>query len=588
MSHRLNRRTFLHNLVVVSAAAGAQPLLSACTTDDPVSSDPADQARVFPQGVASGDPKPDSVILWTRVEHADNGIIPVAYEVATDDNFSSIVVSGESDASADSDHTIRLQVTGLDPYTTYYYRFTALNVQGVNGRTKTAPAEDQDVEVRFAYASCQDFNGRYYHAWEALAAEEEVDFVLFLGDYVYETEGNPIFQDPTSERRIQVPDGLALGSGEDSYNAAITLADYRSLYKQYRSDKHLQRVHQLFPFIIIWDDHEFANDCWQDHATDFNEAQGDEQSTDRRQAATQAWFEYQPAEVEYNAGANYPDDIKIYRSLRFGKHVHIVLTDQRYYRDDHLIPEGPADFDVAKITENTSLGARAFVLKSGFDTKEAAAKPSMLGATQKQWLIDEISGSDATWKLWGSETQLSQMAADLSSFMDLPPNFQDLFYVTTDQWDGYRSERSDILNAVKDIDNVIVLVGDIHAFYASELYPDFDNPSASPAAIEYVVSGITSSPMQEIVQRTVDGSETLTDLGLGELVGQFDTILGDSSPHYKYTNSNSSGIAIANVTAAAFEVEFLQIDTVKTPTWDGKMKRVKFRTSAGVKAIEAL
>ncbi|HHH11489.1 MAG TPA: alkaline phosphatase [Sorangium sp.] len=566
-------------------------MLSACTGDENISTEPADQARMFPQGVASGDPKPSSVVLWTRVEAAGAAAVTVDFEVASDDSFNTIVVSGQSDATADSDHTIRLLVTGLNPYTHYYYRFTAtdaqgLTVQGVIGRTKTAPSEEQDVAVRFAYASCQDFNGRYYHAWEALAAEPDIDFVLFLGDYVYETEGNPTFQDPTAERHITVPDGLTLGSGKNTFNAAVTLADYRSLYKQYRSDKHLQRVHQMFPFVLIWDDHEFANDCWQDHSTDFDEAKGDEKSPDRRRAATQAWFEYQPADVDYNPDAGFPNDIRVYRSLRFGKHVHIVLTDQRYYRDDHLIPEGPADPDVAKLFENSSLGSRSFVLKSGFDLKEAAAKPTMLGAQQKQWLIDEINGSNATWKVWGSETQLSQMAADLSSFKNLPASYQDLFYITTDQWDGYRSERADILNAIGGSDNVIVLVGDIHAFYASELYPDFDAPAATPAAIEYVVAGISSSPMQESVQRAVDGNKTLSSLGLGGLVEKFDEILTDTSAHYKYAASDATGVAIATVSATAFEVEFLLIDDIKTPTWNGNVTRKKFRTAAGVKAIE--
>ena len=585
---RIDRRDFLRNLVVVSAAAGTQPLLAACTEDGGTSTDPADQSRVFPQGVASGDPKPDSIILWTRVAPEGAASVTVSYEVSGNESFTDIVISGESEATADSDHTIRLQVTGLDPYTTYFYRFTASDVRGVNGRTKTAPSDDQDVDVRFAYASCQDFNGRYYHAWEALAAEPDVDFVLFLGDYVYETEGSPNFQNPTAERRIEIADGLVLGEDDATYKAALTLEDYRSLYKQYRSDKHLQRVHQLYPFVMIWDDHEFANDSWQDHATDFDEAQGDEKSPDRRKVATQAWFEYQPADVPYTPESAFPNDITIYRSLRFGKHVQVVLTDQRYYRDDHIIPEGPIDADVAKIFENSQLGSRIFVLKPGFDIKEEAIKPTMLGAAQKQWLVDEITTSDATWKVWGSETQLSQMAADLSSFSDLPENFQDLFYITTDQWDGYRSERSEILDAIKDVDNVVVVVGDIHAFYASELYVDFDNPSTTPAAVEYVVSGISSSPMQESVQRTVDGNATLSGLGLGDLVSDFDQILTDTSPQYKYAASNISGIAIATVSATAFDVEFLQIADVKAPTWDGNLKRVKLRTTAGTKSIEVV
>ena len=158
----------------------------------------------------------------------------------------------------------------------------------------------------------------------------------------------------------------------------------------------------------------------------------------------------------------------------------LFLTDQRYYRDDHVIPEGPTDLSVAKLVENSAVGARIFLLKSGFDPKEAAAKPSMLGAEQKAWFLGAVKASTATWKVWGSEVQLAQMVVNLSSFPMVPAPFNDLFYLTVDQWDGYRTERAEILGALKDVENLVVVTGDIHAFYASELHVDFDAPSATP------------------------------------------------------------------------------------------------------------
>ncbi|HMJ14904.1 MAG TPA: alkaline phosphatase D family protein, partial [Polyangiaceae bacterium] len=336
MTSRIVRRDFLR-ITVVSALSVAAPNLGCGSDDDseprsrplpPLPDDP-DTLRVFPQGVASGDPNPSSVLFWTRVEPATAGDVSVKYEVATDLGFQSIVAQGNVSALADSDNTVRLKVENLHSSTTYYFRFSAEGAESPIGRTRTAPAPDRDTPVKFAFASCQDFVGRYYHAWRALLEQgPDVDFVLYLGDYIYETDGDPSFQTPTDQRKIVLPDGLELGP--DS-RAALTLADYRSLYKQFRSDRNLQRAHQLFPFIAIWDDHEFGNDCWQDHTTHFSDRQGDEKNPEQRDAASRAWFEYQPADVTYNPEASYPDRIRIYRKLRYGKHVELFMTDQRYY-----------------------------------------------------------------------------------------------------------------------------------------------------------------------------------------------------------------------------------------------------------------
>jgi alkaline phosphatase D len=602
---RLRRREFLCAIVVTAAAVP----LPACGSDDADGgSNEKDVLAVYPQGVASGDPKPESVILWTRaVPRSGAGAVPVGYEIALDEKFTQRVAEGTLDVDQSSDWTLRIKVTGLQAFTQYYYRFKAEGVFSDVGRTKTAPLPDQDVNVRFAFASCQDFIGRYYHSWRALVEQEApVDFVLFLGDYVYETNGDPDFQLQDPERGIEIPDGIPVD--EDSpARAAASLDDYRGLYRQYRSDAALRRAHQLFPFICIWDDHEFSNDAWQDHATYFNEAQGDEKSTSRREAANQAWFEYQPADVEYDENAAFPDDLKIFRSLRYGKHVELVLTDQRSYRADHVIPEGAAPAAVppggpayltyasaGHLFPNSSLGSRNFCKKIGtdpgsgqpvgFDPIEALAKPTMLGAAQKAWLLQSIQGSTATWKFWGNETQLLQMALDLSSF-DLPDAFKGVFYFTVDQWDGYRSERAEILSALAGVENLVVLTGDIHAFYAGELYVDFDAP-ATAVGVEYVTAGISSSPAQEITQTTVENNELLSGLGLDQLVPQFDELLRSTSPHYKYAKSLIHGIAIVDVEPSAINVTFLQIADVKSKDWNGTAERIRLRTPSGSNRVE--
>lgn len=589
MTPRLLRRDFLR-LAAVTVAASAIPL-SGCSDAEVVaaSTDPGDVARVFPQGIASGDPLPDGIVLWTRVEGAGPGD-RIRYDVALDESFSSIVASGETTTDADRDHSVKLRVTGLQPWTVYHYRFVGLGVRSPLGRTKTAPAPGQDVPVRFAFASCQDFVGRYYHSWRALLesnAADEIDFVVHLGDYVYETDGDPDFQTPGAGRSIVLPDGLPLGDSPGSGRAAITLADYRSLYRQFRSDEWLQRAHAQWPFVVTWDDHEFANDSWQDHATHFNERKGDEKAPEQRAAANRAWFENQPADVFYDGASGFPGDIRIYRSLRWGRHLEMFLLDDRSYRSDHVIPEGPLDLSVGKFAANSSLGSRNFVLKPGFDAREAEARPTMLGTEQREWLVGSVSGSDATWKVLGNGVQFAQMAVDLSGFELLPAQFRDRFYFSCDQWDGYRSERAAILSRLRGVENLVSIAGDIHAFYAGELYEDFDAPR-EPVAVEFVVAGISSASVQEITQATVASNPTLSALGLGELVGLFDSILASSNPHNRYARSLANGIAIVEVDGdRALGVEFLQLApaAVRSPEWDGAVERVRFRVSAGTRRI---
>ena len=542
MTWTVDRRGFLRTVVVSAGALGLSSISTGCSSSKNAN-------EVFPQSLASGDPKPSSVLLWTRVAPGAMAEPEVVqYEVALDDGFSEIVASGEIMASAQEDHTIRILLTDLSAYTTYYYRFVARGTSSRTGRTKTAPQPDQDVNPRFAFASCQDYVGRYYHSYRVLAEQEEdVDFVVFLGDYIYEWElGTNILNENLGEdRRVDIPDGLEIELEGVHLKTAVTLADYRGLYKQYKQDPDLQRAHELFPFIVVWDDHEFANDAWQDHAVDFADAQGDEKSPERRAAATQAWHEFIPVDISLYKDRSFPEDITIYRSFRYGKHLELALTDQRYYRSDHVIPEGPVDQLVGKTGENTAFGARIFAQKPGFDVREAESEVSMLGDAQREWLLDTLTQSDATWKFWGSQTLVAEMMLDLRN-RDLAGPLDHQFYFKLDHWDGFRSERAQLLGALKDTENLVVVSGDIHGFYAAELQENFDEPG-EPAAVEFTVSGISSAPLQEQMEQVIANNVILEALGLGDLIKTFDTVLQESGPHYRYASSATHGIAIVEV-----------------------------------------
>lgn len=345
------RRDFLR-AVVVAATPGS---LIACGDGDPLGAAPPSPdgpqgSPYFPQSVASGDPRPTSVVLWTRVEDeaAAGADLPVVLEVSLDEAFAEPVpLQGEPSlaltARAGSDGALKVRLESLEPGTTYFYRFTY--VRGEErftsrvGRTKTAPDPGSDEAPKFAVLSCQDFDGKYFHLLRH-AAQQNLDFVVHLGDYVYETAD----ASASGARRVRFrdPDGaLDLGGGR---LAARSLDNYRDLYKTYRGDQDLQRLHELFPFIMVPDDHEFSNDCHGATAT-YLDGRENEEDVARRRNADQAWFEFMPFDdVEaptrpLHVEDPFPDDLRLFRSFVFGRHLELVLTDLRRYRPDHVVPE---------------------------------------------------------------------------------------------------------------------------------------------------------------------------------------------------------------------------------------------------------
>lgn len=566
-----------------------------------------DSDRVFPQGLASGDPRPDRVVLWTRVEPKEAGKgagddVELELVIAKDEALTEVVARTKLTAAASADHTVRVVPTELEPGRFYWYRFEVDGTTTQVGRTKTAPDANADVPVKLAMCACQDFIGRYWHSWRALLEEKaDLDFILYLGDYIYESVNDARFQSTTPDRAIQLPDGIDTSAAQDgSRIAAGTLADYRTIYKAYRKDPLLREVHRLYPFVVTWDDHEFADDCWQDHSTSFNGKDpvtkgplaGDEKDTARRTAANRAFFEFQPLDVVYKANLTFPFDIQIYRQLRYGKHVELFLTDQRSYRADHLIPEGKgADLSVGKFTDYTMVGSRYFVRKAGFDPKEASAKPSLLGSKQKAWFLDAVKKSTATWKVWGNEVQVYQMALDLWRLPGVPDSifgFQPYTaYVNCDQWDGYRSERAEILDAFSkaNVQNLLVCTGDIHSFYAAELHVDFDAPQAKPVAVEYVTAGISSASLKALMEKFIAPDSPLRFV-VDAWTGAADQALKDSNaPFLAYADTDAYGFALMNIDGAKVEATFVEVGDPLKPAYSGVIGRTKFVTQVGTNKV---
>lgn len=334
----------------------------------------------FPQSILSAEPRQNSIVLWTRIKdnsHADSDL-PLILQVAKDDEFKNLVVQYEAKAEANSDHCISVKVTDLEPSRHYFYRFLYLKngefYSSKTGRTKTAPASGETRSLKFAQVCCQDYVGRYYNAYFKLLEQDDLDFVVFLGDYIYETTRDPRFQTQAG-RKVVFNDeegALQLGEKNSPFYAAKSLDNYRQLYQIYRSDPLLQQVHERFPMIAIWDDHEFADDSFGAHST-HTAGRKNEKDLQRKYNSEQAFFEYMPVDLNdklsnttenliQNEGNQYPET-QIYRSFNFGKNLELVLTDFRTYRPDHLIPEDA--FPGTVIFNETTLGL--LLLTQGID-----------------------------------------------------------------------------------------------------------------------------------------------------------------------------------------------------------------------------
>ncbi|MEH6943090.1 alkaline phosphatase D family protein [Bacillus sp. JJ722] len=394
----------------------------------------------FTLGVASGDPLPDSVVLWTRLalnplaEDGNGGMgkkyVPVQWEISQNENFKNIIQSGTEVAGPELGHSIHAEVFGLKPETEYYYRFKVGNMISQIGRTKTAPRYNANLNnLSFAIASCQAWVEGRYAAYKNMV-EEDLDFVLHLGDYIYEK-----------------------GDTE-------TLADYRLLHAQYKTSPDLQAAHAKFPFIVTFDDHEIDND-WANDISDPNYPEGErDRFLKVRAAGFQAYYEHMP--LRRRSKPNGPDML-LYRKFTFGNLVEFSVLDTRQYRDNQVgkgFPGGPLDPE--------------------------ASNPSrtMMGSVQEQWLLDNLANSRAKWNVIAQQTMMAQYDYDPGEGIS----------VNHDQWDGYSANRDIILNFIKENKppNPIVLSGDWHSSWVNDLKEDFRNPNSTTLATEFVGTSISS------------------------------------------------------------------------------------------------
>ncbi|EIJ41286.1 phosphodiesterase/alkaline phosphatase D [Beggiatoa alba B18LD] len=414
-----SRRQFLHTVVISAGTMMLSSQLGGCNNND--DEIPVQVATgYFPQSLASGDPKANSVVLWTRLAESATGDFNLRLQVANTADFAQKLVDSTVTAYANHDHCVKVKVIRLTPAITYYYRFLYLK-NGVyyatkTAKTKTAPVSTADVSVKFGFVSCQDYIGRYYNPYVKLL-DEQADFFIHLGDYVYESTGDPSFQNASGVRVIQFTDQVnaitAYASNGQPYYLAASLDNYRQLYRTYRSDALLQEVHEAMPMIPIWDDHEFADDCWGATATTFDERRN-ELSISRRQNAERAWLEYMPVDLDevsegsisVNEATLYPNN-RIYREFYFGKHLHLIMTDYRSYRPDHLIREDafPATVVLDEATLQQLISAQgldfqtvrnSFLPYFNIDLAELATLKVILTAVVTQaYLAEGIATADA-------------------------------------------------------------------------------------------------------------------------------------------------------------------------------------------------
>jgi len=524
---------------------------------------------VFPQSVASGDPAPDGAVLWTRVAPDVARATPtVAYEIAADPAFASPLVRGVAAAEESRDFTVKVRVAAeaLKPWRTYHYRFIVGGTASRTGRFRTLPAPGASLSgLRFGYISCQDYTNGYYTALRHLA-EEDVDFIVHLGDYIYETTGDSSFQN-AQVRTIELPSGRT---------RAETLDDYRALYKVYRSDPDLQRLHERFTMIQIWDDHEFANDCYGAYDTDTEDEQAN-YAPDRKLAAVRAWSEYSTAGARFDPSGGPLDALTIYRTLRFGDLMDLVLTDERTYRSGP--PCGLREFFDRYLTPGCA--------------ERLDPSRTMLGARQRDWFIDQVTSSTATWKVWGNQVMCMQLKLlDLyigRLFPQVKARYQGRsalggrleVFLNMDQWDGFPVERERILSAFRDVANFVTITGDLHSFGAGYLRPDFDDPAQPPVGVSLLGGSVTSSNLTEMATFGQGGWLVPPEADLT-------WALRGSNPHLEYFNSAAHGYVVMDVTPSGITATMKAVRSIRSAETPELLTLRTFRIGEGTTRLETV
>ncbi|MET7735991.1 alkaline phosphatase D family protein [Streptomyces sp. NPDC005402] len=507
-ARHFGRRRFL----TVTAAAAALAFGTQLPARGAAGSRELDAARIasdpFTLGVASGDPLPDSVLLWTRLAptpfEPDGGLPPqyvvVQWEMALDESFGAPVRSGTAVAYPEYHHTLHIDVDGLEPDRVYYYRFKTGTWISGTGRTRTAPLTTAAAaSLTYAAVSCQAYFDGYYTAHRHLS-QDDVDVVLHLGDYLYEYAVNSVGGHRAYTDR-KLPDRFN--------HEAMTLEDYRLRYALYKSDPDLRAAHAAHPFVVTWDDHETENN-YGGAISENNDPP--EEFLLRRAAAYRAYWENQP--LRAGQLPNGPD-AQLYRRLQWGTLAQFDILDTRQYRSDQVYADtkhtgGPLQDDPAR---------------------------TMTGATQESWLIDGWRASQALWNVMPQQVCFSQRKLDLTAEPQL----------SMDAWDGYRASRRRILDGAKSagVENLVVMTGDVHVAYAFDIKDDFDDPSSPTLGTEFTATSVASGR---------DGAERPST---------WDTYL-KANPHLKFYDGRRGYVRVTLDRQKA-RADFRTVSAVTTP-----------------------
>ena len=505
MDHRaserlLHRRLGRRQLLIGAAALTSLGIVHPSTY--PVAAQPKFPAYPFSLGVASGEPRPNSVVLWTRLAPNPLGgsgmptaTVPVQWQVATDTKMAKVVAKGTALAKPELGHAVHILVDRLEPGRWYWYQFKAGREISPIGRTRTAPnVGDRLDRLSFAFVSCQHYEKGYFTAYRHLAAEA-LDVVFHLGDYIYEgapREGRP--------RKHVGP-------------KPVDLDTYRLRYALYKSDPDLRAAHAAAPFICTWDDHEVENDYAGEVSQKFEDP---DTFLQRRAAAYQAYYEHMPLSPTTMLQAL---QLQLNRRFTFGDLVEFSVLDNRQYRDDH-----PCD-------DNGKGGGQVIL-----DCSERwAPQRTMLGEQQERWLLKGLAHSSARWTVIAQQ----QLMAELKQ---LPGNIEAYW---SEGWDGYAANRRRILEFIQQHrpSNPVVIGGDLHSFWVTDLKPDFRDPNAPVVATEFIGTSISSN---------------------GPSHSLFSQFL-PHNPHIKFFESRWRGYVQCTVDREQWISNFRVVDTVATP-----------------------
>ncbi|RZG77284.1 alkaline phosphatase D family protein [Acinetobacter sp. WCHAc060025] len=561
MPNSISRRELIQKSLASFGALSLPVSLTACGSDD----DSTSETKVeFLHGVASGDPLKDRVILWTRITPQDTSLrLEVVWEIATDDKFNQIINTGKVQTTKAQDFTVKVDADKLKSGQAYYYRFKFGSVISTVGRTKTLP--ETTSSVQFAVCSCSNYPAGYFYVYREMA-KQEVDAIIHLGDYIYEY----------GKDGYATEDAAKLGRtlATDNDKEIIKLDDYRKRYALYHTDLDLQAAHARHPFIVIWDDHELANDAWKEGAENHQPAT-EGSFLDRKLAALQAYFEWMPIRP-----VSATDHLNIYRQFDYGTLVQLTMLDTRILARDQQL-------EYANYMTATGLDIAKFQADLTSTTR------TLMGYTQREWLQKKLAQSTATWNVLGQQVLMSKMLIPAELLMSLAAitsgnvttetltkmNQQITELVTLkvrlqkgdptltatekarimtvapynlDAWDGYYAEREILYGTLKTLNKkVVVLAGDTHNAWASNLHTQ----TGDFVGVELATSSV-SSP----------GMEKYLNIPLAQLQ-QFEFAFTTLIDELNYTNLNQRGYLKVGFTAQQVQADWIFVDSIKEKTY---------------------